>query len=71
MTITSSNRDQLLQRLLRFAGDPQILDEALNELSAGATPPTLEQILHRILKIRQERGLGMPRVKEPAAAVTP
>ena len=55
MTITKSNRENLLRRLTRFAGDPAIVEDALKELSAGEKPPTLEEVLYKILEIQQAR----------------
>lgn len=70
MTITKSNRDALLSRLTRFAGDSTILEDALEELSATGNPPTLDQILSKILEIRHERNLGMPTANDaPFAAL--
>jgi hypothetical protein len=53
MTITNSNREDLLRRLTKFAGDPTIVEDALKELSERDEPPTLEQVLYKILEIQQ------------------
>jgi hypothetical protein len=60
MTITKSNREELLGRLNKFASDPTLVQDALVELSASGKRPTLEEVLYKILELRKERNLGVP-----------
>lgn len=62
--MTLSHDEHVIRRLVDFAGDPAIVEEALDALRRELRePPTLEQLLHKILEIREERGLGLPAVK--------
>jgi hypothetical protein len=62
--MTLSHDEHIIRRLVDFAGDPAIVEEALealrNELSE---PPTLEQLLKKILELREKHGLGVPALK--------
>lgn len=61
MTIMTRGEEQMLQRLVAFAGDPVILEDALVELRDELpTPPTLDELLRKIVKIREARNLGIP-----------
>ena len=64
-----TQRESLLDKLVAFAGDPAIVEEALAALSTGAQPPKLKDILVKILEIRAERGLGVPTPFETQEAV--
>lgn len=69
MTIVSRDQERVVRRLVEFAGDPSIVQDALDELREELpTPPTLEQLLRKILQIREARGLGLPDLAELAAA---
>lgn len=68
MTIISRDQERVVRRLVEFAGDPSIVEDALSELRDElATPPTLEQLLTKILEIREARGLGLPELGAAAA----
>lgn len=61
MTFATRDQDRVRRRLVEFAGDPDILEEALAALRYELSePPTLEQLLNQILEIRERRGLGLP-----------
>ena len=52
MPVLSSHEERLLRRLVDFAGSPENLEEALVALRAEkSSPPTLEELLQRILEI--------------------
>ena len=57
MTVMSRAQEGILQKLIEFAGDPVIVQDALRDLKADETAPTLEQVLFRILQLKRERGL--------------
>ena len=68
MTIGTKDEQRVLRRLVDFAGDPAIVEDALEALRVElATPPTLEQLLSKILELREERGLGRPDLQAVAA----
>jgi hypothetical protein len=64
MTVMSRDQEWVLGRLVAFAGGPLLLQDALDELQENAVPPTLDALLQIILKLRQERGLGVPELPE-------
>lgn len=45
-------RAQVLNRLIDFAGDEDLFIDALRDLNASGTPPTLDALLRRIVEIR-------------------
>lgn len=48
--------EALLDQLVAVAGDPEIVEEALKALNQEtAEPPTLREIIRRILEIKQRR----------------
>ena len=60
MTI-SRDEERVVRRLVDFAGDPIIVEDALAALRPEQSePPTLEQLLRKILELRAELGLGRP-----------
>lgn len=60
MTV-SSDEERVVRRLVDFAGDPIIVEDALAALREGqSAPPTLGELLRKILELRAERGLGRP-----------
>lgn len=67
MTIMTRGEEQMLQRLVAFAGDPVILEDALAQLRDELTaPPTLDELLRKIVKLREERNLGIPELNAVA-----
>lgn len=53
MTVLSGRREDLLEHLVRLAGDPFLVEQALRELNAELPdPPTVEQVVERILTLR-------------------
>lgn len=60
MTV-SRDEERVVRRLVEFAGDPVIVEEALQDLRQELTqPPTLAQLLKKILEVREQKGLGLP-----------
>jgi len=58
MPVLSSQEERLLRRLVDFAGSPETLEEALVALrSETSSPPTLEELLQRILEIREGKAV--------------
>ena len=56
MRVMTSEQEELLSKLVQFAGDPVIVQEALRELnSAAEDPPTVEKILQKIVALKGER----------------
>jgi hypothetical protein len=56
MTVMSREQEELVERLVAVAGDPRILQEALERLrNAGSVPLKLEDIIRMILEIKSER----------------
>lgn len=56
MPVLSSHEERLLRRLVDFAGSPENLEEALVALRAEkSSPPTLEELLQRILEIKETK----------------
>lgn len=54
MTVLSGRREDLLEHLVRLAGDPFLVERALRELNAELPdPPTVEQVVERILTLRR------------------
>lgn len=61
MTIVSRDEERVVRRLVEFAGDPLIVEEALQDLRQELdAPPSLAQLLKKILELRDQRGLGLP-----------
>jgi hypothetical protein len=60
MTVLTKKRERLLDQLVELAGDPLIVQEALRELnSEHATPPNVEQIVRRILELKEREGQAL------------
>ena len=56
MTVMTRKREALLDQLIALAGDPQIVEEALRTLNENASrPPTMREIVRRILELRYQR----------------
>jgi hypothetical protein len=56
MTVMSKEQEALVERLVSVAGDPRILQEALERLrNTVPTPLKLEDIVRVILEIKAER----------------
>jgi hypothetical protein len=56
LTVMTKKSEALLDQLLAVAGDPAIVEEALKGLNQEAPdPPTLREIIRRILEIKQRR----------------
>lgn len=62
MTTMTRQQGDLLRRLIALAGDPEIVQVALQQLNReAAAPPTLEQLMVRILELRNERDRAVVR----------
>lgn len=56
MTVMTKKREELLDQLLAVAGDPALVEEALRSLNErGSKPPTMRDIIRRILEIKSQR----------------
>jgi len=56
MTVMSREQEELVERLVSVAGDPRILQEALERLRSSVPAPLkLEDIIRVILEIKAER----------------
>lgn len=56
MTVMTREREALLDQLVAIAGDPLLVEEVLRTLNAeSAKPPTMRELVRRILKLRAER----------------
>lgn len=53
MTVLTRKKEAVLDRLIQLAGSAALVEKALRDLSAErGTPPTLEDIVRRILENR-------------------
>jgi hypothetical protein len=56
MTVMSRNQEDLLRRLVAFAGDAVIVQKALHQLNEELeSPPTLDQVLVKILQLKNDK----------------
>lgn len=56
MKVLSRKREALLRRLVEFAGDPVIVQDALRDLTLGsAGRPSMEQLVSRIAELKAAR----------------
>jgi hypothetical protein len=56
MTVMTKKREALLDQLIAVAGDPILVEQALRSLNEeSATPPTMREIIRRILELRHKR----------------
>lgn len=57
MTVLTRKREKLLDQLVDLAGDPLVVQRALRELNSELnSPPSVEQIVRRILKLKEKEG---------------
>lgn len=60
MTVLTRKKEAVLDRLIQLAGSASLVEQALRDLSAErGAPPTLEDIVRRILESRAERSRGI------------
>lgn len=63
MTVLTKKRERLLDQLVELAGDPLIVQEALRELNSElATPPNVEQIVRRILELKEKEDRALAEI---------
>ncbi len=68
MTVMTRKQERLIDRLVAFAGDPVILQEALEVArSTEKAPPELPELLRVILELRDKHGRGRPSREEIGA----
>lgn len=56
MVFMTRKSEALLDRLVRLAGSAELVEQALRDLSGNPKPPTLEELIRRIIEIRAGRG---------------
>ena len=55
MTVMTRSNSKLLDQLIGLAGNAELVHQALLELNQQAEePPTLEQIIRRILELKED-----------------
>lgn len=57
MVFMTRKSEALLDRLVRLAGSAELVEQALRDLSGNPKPPTLEELIRRIIEIRAGRGM--------------
>jgi hypothetical protein len=61
MTVLTRKREALLDQLIGLAGDPTLVERAIRELNEeSGSPPTMPQIVRRILVLKQELAQSAP-----------
>lgn len=56
MQVMTRDQEQLLRKLVELAGDPEVLEQALEEARAeGPDPVPLEDLIRQILLVRNAR----------------
>lgn len=71
MTVMTRKSEKLLAQLVAFAGNPQLVQQALTELNQEeGMPPSLEAVARRILELRNAAVHGGA-AASPADASTP